>query len=123
MKRRPQKKNFQQKSRPPANGRASRGGDYPDLVYGKNPVLEAIKGPRKVHEVLFSEPAASWKDDELFKQAKKSGVSARYVNKTELDFLSHQAVHQGVVARVQNYPEFALHQLCLLYTSDAADES
>jgi 23S rRNA (guanosine2251-2'-O)-methyltransferase len=86
-------------------------GDYPDISYGKNPVLEAINGPRKVYEVLFADNPKKWQQEPLFQLVKKEKIPHNFVPRTELDYLSHQGVHQGVLARLQNYPDYSLHEV------------
>ena len=68
------------------------------LIYGFNPVLEALRAGR-VREVLV----ASRADDRvqaLIGEATMLGVGVRRVTKDELDARSQRGVHQGVAAEV-----------------------
>ncbi len=63
-----------------------------ELVYGRNPVREALRGPREVHEIWATERAAS--QTPWFEQ-----VSHRHVKpERELTEAAGTRDHQGVVA-------------------------
>src|SRR6185436_16794343 len=68
------------------------------VIYGFNPVLEALRAGR-VREILV----ASRSDDRvqaLIGEAAMLGVGVRRVTKDELDARSQRGVHQGVMAEV-----------------------
>jgi len=80
-----------------------------NILYGKNPVVEAIKaGKRKTHEVLVATSVQQAKDTELFDVARKHGVKIAHAEMSEITNITQGAVHQGVVARVGPYPEYFL---------------
>jgi 23S rRNA (guanosine2251-2'-O)-methyltransferase len=69
-----------------------------ELVYGRNPVREALRGRREVLEVWASDRAASsspWLAD---------GPRARVVKERELTEAAGTADHQGIVAWCEPYP-------------------
>jgi 23S rRNA (guanosine2251-2'-O)-methyltransferase len=69
-----------------------------DLVYGRNPVREALRGRRAVLELWASERAASsldWLDE---------GPRARVKRERELTAAAGSSEHQGVVAWCEPYP-------------------
>jgi 23S rRNA (guanosine2251-2'-O)-methyltransferase len=73
-----------------AGGFAAKGGD---VLYGRNPVHEALRaGRRRVHEVLATARAAG------------EFEGARVVDAEQLTELAGTDAHQGVVARVDPYP-------------------
>src|SRR3989339_908913 len=83
-----------------------------DIVYGKNPVFEVLRiGRRSVFEILTSAGPKPFEETELFALAKKKSVSIRYESAQFLDKLSHDGVHQGVLARVAPYPELSLSEV------------
>jgi 23S rRNA (guanosine2251-2'-O)-methyltransferase len=67
------------------------------VVYGRNPVREALRGRREVIEVLATERAAASLD--WLREAPLRVASAAAVGQ-----LAGSADHQGVAARVEPYP-------------------
>jgi 23S rRNA (guanosine2251-2'-O)-methyltransferase len=68
------------------------------LIYGINPVLEALRAGR-VKELRVSERAGGRVIDAI-KSADTDGVSVRRVTPGELDRLTHGGVHQGIAAEL-----------------------
>lgn len=73
-------------------------GGRDDVVYGRNPVREAMIGRRRVHRLLVSERAASTD----FVTAARCPVEVLEVE--ALTAIAGSEDHQGVVARVDRYP-------------------
>ena len=81
------------------------------IIYGINPVLEAIKSGR-AREVLVAQRA----DDRLQKlleEAARHSVRVRFVTRDELEQAAKGGVHQGVVASVERRTETTLEELAL----------
>ena len=79
------------------------------IIYGINPVLEAIKAGR-AKEILVAQRA----DDRLqrlLEEAGRHSVRVRYVTRDELDHASKRGAHQGVVAEVERRTEASLEDL------------
>src|SRR5688500_6377429 len=79
------------------------------IIYGINPVLEAIKAGR-AKEILVAQRA----DDRLqrlLEEAGRHSVRVRYVTRDELDRASKRGAHQGVVAEVERRTEATLEDL------------
>ena len=79
------------------------------IIYGINPVLEAIKAGR-AKEILVAQRA----DDRLqrlLEEAGRHAVRVRYVTRDELDHASKRGAHQGVVADVERRTEATLEDL------------
>jgi 23S rRNA (guanosine2251-2'-O)-methyltransferase len=79
------------------------------IIYGINPVLEAIKAGR-AREILVAQRA----DDRLqrlLEDAARHSVRVRYVTRDELDHASRRGAHQGVVADVDRRTETTLEDL------------
>jgi len=66
------------------------------IVYGRNPVQEALRGRRRVHEVIATSSAA-----------RDLGVKTRIASAEEIARLAGSEAHQGVCARVDPYPYVA----------------
>ena len=79
------------------------------VIYGINPVLEAIKAGR-AKEIWVAQRA----DDRLqrlLEDAAKHSVRVRFVTRDELDHASKRGAHQGVVAEVDRRTEATLEDL------------
>jgi 23S rRNA (guanosine2251-2'-O)-methyltransferase len=68
------------------------------LIYGVNPVLEALRAGR-VKELRVS-ARASERVGDLVEAAERAGLPVRRVGAAELDRLARGGVHQGVVAQL-----------------------
>jgi 23S rRNA (guanosine2251-2'-O)-methyltransferase len=66
------------------------------ILYGRNPVREALRGKRKVTRV--------WADENAAKESWLEGVDVKQVQPGDLDSLSGSPDHQGVAADAGDYP-------------------
>jgi len=73
----------------------------PDIIYGRNPVLEAFRAGRPVKRLLFAEGI---RDEprlkELRQLAAKRKIGIESSERHRLDDIAHSEAHQGVVAYV-----------------------
>jgi 23S rRNA (guanosine2251-2'-O)-methyltransferase len=79
------------------------------IIYGINPVLEAIKSGR-AREIRVAQRA----DDrlhQLLDEAARRNVRVRFVTRDELDDAAKRGAHQGVVAEVEKRTEALLEDL------------
>ncbi len=67
------------------------------LLYGRNPVLEALRDGR-VHEVLVARGV----EEAFVRELKDTGVRLRFAPRIELDQLAGTTAHQGVLAEVED---------------------
>lgn len=75
------------------------------MIWGRNAVFEALHGQRKVFKVyIASNLAPSDTVRGIAEAARDRGASVQTVSKGELDRLAGSPEHQGVVARVAEYP-------------------
>jgi 23S rRNA (guanosine2251-2'-O)-methyltransferase len=79
------------------------------LIYGINPVLEALRAKR-VGELRVS-ARASGRLDEVIALAVRSGVVVRRVPDVELDRAARGGVHQGVIADVREGASVSVEDL------------
>lgn len=75
-----------------------------DFIYGRNPVLEALKQDRTINKLLVSETGGSI--SLITQLARRKGIPVQKVNRKLLDQLTQQARHQGVLAYVA-YKDYA----------------
>jgi 23S rRNA (guanosine2251-2'-O)-methyltransferase len=66
------------------------------IVYGRNPVREALRGRRRVHRVYATERAAT--------EVWLGGVDVEVAEQHEIEERCGSAEHQGICAEVQAYP-------------------
>jgi 23S rRNA (guanosine2251-2'-O)-methyltransferase len=73
----------------------------PDIVYGRNPVLEAFRAGRQIKRLVV---ASGIRDEprlrELRKLAADKGIPIEEGDRQRLDDIAHSQAHQGVVAYV-----------------------
>ena len=71
-----------------------------DYVWGRYPVLEALRSRRRVHRILIAQGPRDAGMSQLLDQARRVGVPVEPTPRRRLDELSKNANHQGVVALV-----------------------
>lgn len=79
------------------------------LIYGINPVLEALRSGR-VREVRIVD-RVSGRLSEVTAVAAHAGIAVRRVPSTDLDRMARGGVHQGVVAEVDSAREYSVAEL------------
>lgn len=69
-----------------------------NLIWGRNPVMEALKGGRKIDKmfVIQGEPSGSLKP--IVGKAKAGRIPITWCPRPKLDEMSEEANHQGVIA-------------------------
>lgn len=78
------------------------------IVYGANPVIEAIRShPKKIRYVAIAREQ-SGRLQRVITEAKEAGVAVRSLPASQIDRLAGRGVHNGVVAEVANaaYADF-----------------
>ena len=70
-----------------------------DVIYGRNAVLEALRGGRRVEKILLA-AGAHGTAAQVARLARERAVPLETVERRELDRLAAGANHQGVVALV-----------------------
>ncbi len=79
------------------------------LVYGINPVMEALRTGR-VREVRIGDRSGS-RVQEIVRMAERAGVAVRRVREQELDRDTRGGVHQGVAADLEDQRAATLEEL------------
>lgn len=69
-----------------------------DLLYGRNPVLEALKQERSINKLLVADTEGGLKT--IVQLARSRGIPVQKVDRKVLDGLIQHGKHQGVVAYV-----------------------
>jgi 23S rRNA (guanosine2251-2'-O)-methyltransferase len=84
----------------------------PDQVEGRNPVLEALRGPREVFEIYLAS-AADRSDEihEILRLAVIEGVPVKDATRQRIDAMAKTSAPQGVIAKVSPYEYLDLAEL------------
>ncbi|HLZ20860.1 MAG TPA: 23S rRNA (guanosine(2251)-2'-O)-methyltransferase RlmB [Ktedonobacterales bacterium] len=69
-----------------------------DYIWGRYPVLEALRSRRRVHRILVAQGPRDAGLTQLLDQARRVGVPVEQASRRHLDELSKNANHQGVMA-------------------------
>ena len=80
-----------------------------NLVYGKNPVIEAINA-RKALKVFV---VNNFNDQKILNLIKENKLQVVYVSPSEMEKMSDGGVHQGVSAELKPYQTVSLEEIIL----------
>lgn len=78
------------------------------IIYGKNPIKEAIFKERKIYRLYLDD---KFKDRQFLDFLSQREIDVIKVSKDKLNELSNNAIHQGVVADVSDYQYYDLEQV------------
>lgn len=78
------------------------------IVYGKNVIKEAVFSKRPIFKVFIDEKL---QDRKFIKFLEEKLVMHKFVPKGELNNLTNNAIHQGVVADIKPYETFELEDI------------
>ncbi len=69
-----------------------------DIIAGRNPVSEAIRGNRPIDKILVARGEKSGAVVGILAKARDRQIPVKEVDRTKLDYISGGAVHQGIIA-------------------------
>lgn len=78
------------------------------IIYGKNPVREAIYKKRKIYKLYLDQ---KFSDRKYINFLEDNQIKYTYLAKDKLNELTNNALHQGVVAEVENYSYFEFEEV------------
>ena len=78
-----------------------------NLIYGKNPVIEAINAKKALKVFLVS----NFNDQKVLSLIKDNKLPVSYVAPNEMDKLSNNGVHQGIAAELKPYQTVSLEEI------------
>ena len=76
-------------------------------IYGKNPIMEALKGA-SVYKIYMLN---GHKDPKIFDICKRNQIPLEFVDKKEFDKKVGKVVHQGVMAYIENYRYYTIDEI------------
>lgn len=79
----------------------------PDILEGRNPILEALKAGRSINKLLIAKGDREGSINQIIAMAREKGIVVQEVERSKLDTISESHGHQGVIAMaaVRNYVE------------------
>ena len=77
-----------------------------NLIYGKNPVIEAIRAKKALKVFLVS----NFSDQKILNLIKDNHLNITYINPNEMDKMCN-GVHQGVAAELKPYQTVSLDEI------------
>lgn len=92
----------------------------PEIIGGKNPVLEALRAERDINKIWIAEGVQKKGIAELLQLAKDRGVLVQFVPKKKIDGLT-DSNHQGIAAAVAAYNYAELDDLFEVASSRSED--
>ena len=79
-----------------------------NLIYGKNPAIEAIRAKKALKVFLVS----NFSDQKILNLIKENHLNVSYINPNEMDKMC-DGVHQGVAAELKPYQTVSLEEIIL----------
>jgi 23S rRNA (guanosine2251-2'-O)-methyltransferase len=79
-----------------------------EIIYGVNPVKEALRGSRRAFELFVAQNAADQRLEKIVRLAEERGIPVRQRQRQDLSRLCGSEHHQGVALRIE---EFAYAEL------------
>lgn len=77
-------------------------------IYGKNTVVEALKGDKTIHQVYIQDGS---KDQTIWNLCRKRNVPVSFVEKKMFQKELGNVVHQGVMAEIEQYRYYELEEI------------
>jgi len=74
-----------------------------EIIYGLNPVLEALRGKRRAFELFLAGGGSDRRFEKLLALAKEKGVAVRQREKFDLSRICGTEHHQGVALRIEAF--------------------
>ena len=78
-----------------------------NLVYGKNPVIEAIRAKKAIKVYLTS----NFSDQKVLSLIKENKINYVTVNPNEMERMANNGVHQGIAAELKPYQTVSLEEI------------
>ena len=78
-----------------------------NLIYGKNPVIEAIRAKKAIKVYLTS----IFSDQKILSLIKENKINVISINPNEMDKLANNGVHQGIAAELKPYQTVSLEEI------------
>lgn len=85
-----------------------------DVIYGRNPILEAINAGHEINKLLVLEGSKDKNLQKVINAARDKKILIQFVERKLMDKISEGENHQGVIAYVSPYHYYELEELIQL---------
>ncbi len=82
-----------------------------DIIYGRNPVIEALESGHEINKMLILEASRDKTLQKVIDKAKEKKILIQYVERKQLDKVAEGENHQGVIAYVSPYHYVTVDEL------------
>ncbi|HAS74580.1 MAG TPA: 23S rRNA (guanosine(2251)-2'-O)-methyltransferase RlmB [Clostridiales bacterium UBA8960] len=82
-----------------------------DIIYGKNPVIEALQSGREINKIVFFEGSKDKNMQKIIELAKAKKIVMQFSDRRMMDKMTDGENHQGVIAYVSPYEYYELEDL------------
>lgn len=83
----------------------------PNVLFGRNSVMEALKGDREIDKIMIQKGEKEGSVIKIIAAAKAKGLVVQEVEKNKLDELTGREKHQGVVAYVAAHEYVSVEEI------------
>lgn len=90
-----------------------------NLLYGRNPIREALKAGRDIEKMMVVKGDLSGSAREIVALAERTGINVQFVDRSRLDAITPS--HQGMVAFASAYPYASLDDILQLASERGED--
>ncbi len=91
-----------------------------EIIYGRNPVIEALESGNRVEKILIAEEVAGHKIAEIAALARRNNVTVERISKQKLGERAKNFNTQGVIACIKSYSYATIEDI--LHTSAELNE-
>ena len=92
-----------------------------DIVYGRNPVLEALRSGREIDRLYVAHGSASGSISEIIAKCSSKGILIKEISKQKLDYYCGGGNHQGVAVMIASHEYSTLEEI--LETANEKNEA
>ena len=82
-----------------------------DIIYGRNPVIEALDSGHEINKMLILEGSRDKSLQKVIDKAKEKKILIQYTDRKQLDKTADGENHQGVIAYVSPYHYVTVDEL------------
>ena len=92
-----------------------------DIVFGRNPVLEAIRSGREIDRLYVAHGVSSGSISEIIAKCSSKGILIKEISKQKLDYYSGGGNHQGVAVMIASHKYSTVEEI--LKTAEERNEA
>jgi 23S rRNA (guanosine2251-2'-O)-methyltransferase len=82
-----------------------------DIIYGKNPIIEALEAGHEINKMLILEGSRDRNLQKIIEMARNKKILLQFVDRKMLDKIAEGENHQGVIAYISPYEYYEVDAL------------